>query len=580
MKFLFYFHRAIDCLQDSAHTMDDMSGFSGTHACMFEVMRCLVQKGHEVFQVGMVREHRTIDGATYIPTADQLETFVNLAELDVFVQMFWFHELVFKLNPLRTRICIIVHCFIEVADIKNVYAPFSVDLVCISDYVLRKYASCDFFRRIALIPNGIPDSFIDTCGQKNPGKWIFHALYDRGGDVAYRIFDAVHQVHPAIASEMHVCSYYSSSISSMTMDDPRFVHHGSLDKKQLRDLLDACDYFVYPLVNPNCNVHHDTFGCVIAEALARGVIVVSWDIACNPGLYGDLILQVPHLPYASYDADAMYGFNPALMSPEAVELFRDAILDLERHPERKECMRQRGIQWARSNTWSLRAQEYSRFLTFSQYLYDFSRDIAIPDDHKRYLEDLKNNGFEPEVIYDIGSCVLHWTREARRLWPNAQIILFDAFAPAEFLYGDYPYFMGVLGDQDGKVVRFYQNDKLPGGNSYYRETYMDGQYFPADKYIDKVMHRLDTVVSQMKFPAPDLIKIDIQGCEMDVLKGGLKTVSYAKRLIVEMQHTHYNEGAPLVTETLPFIESLGFKCVAHRFSGGIHDADYGFERIS
>jgi hypothetical protein len=36
------------------------------------------------------------------------------------------------------------------------------------------------------------------------------------------------------------------------------------------------------------------------------------------------------------------------------------------------------------------------------------------------------------------------------------------------------------------------------------------------------------------------------------------------------------EGAPLVGETLPFIESLGFKCVAPRFSDNGSDADYGF----
>ena len=29
------------------------------------------------------------------------------------------------------------------------------------------------------------------------------------------------------------------------------------------------------------------------------------------------------------------------------------------------------------------------------------------------------SGFEPAVIYDIGACVLHWTQEAKKLWPDA-----------------------------------------------------------------------------------------------------------------------------------------------------------------
>jgi hypothetical protein len=52
-----------------------------------------------------------------------------------------------------------------------------------------------------------------------------------------------------------------------------------------------------------------------------------------------------------------------------------------------------------------------------------------------------------------------------------------------------------------------------------------------------------------------------------------------QQLIVEMQHVDYNLGAPKVHETLPYIESLGFKCVAPRFCGNTNvDADYGFTK--
>jgi len=582
MKFLFYFPRTIDCLQDSVDTMDAMSGFSGTHACMFEVMRFLVRKGHDVFQVGMVLERRMIDGVMYVPM-DQVGTFLNPEELDVLVQPLFipleFYPLHLKLNPSRTRVCIILQCFANPLDIQKTHGSFDVDLVCVSDYVFQKYALWNFPKRITMIPNGIPDAFVldSHIPRKVPGQWVFHAVYERGGDVAYRIFESVRQVQPDIASKMHVCSYTSQASPA---PNDHFVLHGSLPKKALRNLLDQCDYFVYPLVLPNGIVHHDTYGCVIAEALARGVIVVSWDVACNPSLYGDLILQVPHLPHAGYDPNAAYGYNPSLSSHEAIAAFRDAILDLEQHPEKKEAMRKRGIEWAKSSTWSHRVEDYFRFLTYNQNLDTLSRVHHLPNDHKQYLENLKKSGFEPKVIYDIGSCILHWAHAAKEIWPNAEIILFDAFAPAEFLYGGYRYFIGVLGDEDGKVVRFYQNDMFPGGNSYYREIYTDVNgfdFFPVDKFIEKPMHCLDTVVAKMKFPAPDFIKIDAQGSEKDILKGGLQTVSHAKHLIVEMQHANYNEGAPLVTETLPFIESLGFQCIAHRFSGGMFDADYGFQ---
>ena len=62
-----------------------------------------------------------------------------------------------------------------------------------------------------------------------------------------------------------------------------------------------------------------------------------------------------------------------------------------------------------------------------QHLRNLSLNDSLPVNHFNYLKKLKESGFEPKVIYDIGSCVLHWTNKAKQLWPNAKYILFDAF---------------------------------------------------------------------------------------------------------------------------------------------------------
>ena len=74
-------------------------------------------------------------------------------------------------------------------------------------------------------------------------------------------------------------------------------------------------------------------------------------------------------------------------------------------------------------------------------------------------------------------------------------------------------------------------------------------------------HTLDSVVKNKKFPLPDLVKIDVQGCEKDIIEGGIKTISNTAHLIVELQHEEYNLNAPLNKQTVPFIEKIGFKCV-------------------
>jgi FkbM family methyltransferase len=217
------------------------------------------------------------------------------------------------------------------------------------------------------------------------------------------------------------------------------------------------------------------------------------------------------------------------------------------------------------------------------HLRTISNHDCIPINHKQFLTKLKESGFEPKVIYDIGSCVVQWTKFAKLLWPNATFILFDAFAPAEFLYIEegYQYNVGLLSNRDDSVVKFYQNDYLPGGNSYYREIGCDnGKHFPEDKYLELVSKKLDTIVKQKGFPLPDFVKIDVQGAEIDIIQGGLETLSHAERMIIELQHVEYNQGAFVANESLPIIESLGWKCDAPLFQNNGPDGDYSFVKSS
>ncbi len=213
---------------------------------------------------------------------------------------------------------------------------------------------------------------------------------------------------------------------------------------------------------------------------------------------------------------------------------------------------------------------------YHKEMLDFSKRDLLPKDHVNYLVKLKDSGFEPKVIYDIGSNVLHWSSVAKTIWPNAEIILFEAYQLLEFLYSDYKYHIGCLSDTNTKVVKFYHSECNPGGNSYYKEN---TKHFRDDKYIEMKTSTLDSIVKQKKFPLPDLVKIDVQGAEIDILKGGINTIGNAQRLILELQSVEYNKGATLVTESLPVIESMGWKCEDPLFCDNGPDGDYGFIKV-
>ena len=208
------------------------------------------------------------------------------------------------------------------------------------------------------------------------------------------------------------------------------------------------------------------------------------------------------------------------------------------------------------------------------------RDLASrddqPRDHVDYLYSMMLNGTQPKVIYDIGACVMHWTKEARKIWPDSKIIMFDGMNHAEFLYKesglDY-YCDGPVGDFT-RWVKYYENPDLPAGNSVYKE---DTQFFTEKHAVDKKMRSLDDIVEEKGWPKPDLVKIDVQGAELLVLVGAEKTLSQCNDIIIEMQHQEYNLGAPQKEVVTQYLVESGFELVTQIHVGQV-DGDYHFRR--
>ena len=90
---------------------------------------------------------------------------------------------------------------------------------------------------------------------------------------------------------------------------------------------------------------------------------------------------------------------------------------------------------------------------------------------------------------------------------------------------------------------------------------------------------LDTIVHEKGWPMPDLIKLDVQGAEMDVLKGAGKCLSSCRDLIVELQKVEYNKGAPLREEVIAYTESIGFQLKTGPFHETVFDGDYHFTTV-
>jgi FkbM family methyltransferase len=167
----------------------------------------------------------------------------------------------------------------------------------------------------------------------------------------------------------------------------------------------------------------------------------------------------------------------------------------------------------------------------NNYTYDFYKDVC---------DLLKNSGFNPSRILDIGASACETADITRRTWPSANILLIEANDAFEPMYKskNYHYHIKLLG-KENSTTTFYKTKWSPvcSGNSIYREnsnTYNDNNVITETLPI----HKLDDIVLNTY----DLIKIDTQGSELDIILGGINTFNKAKVIICEVALTNVNMG--------------------------------------
>ena len=92
------------------------------------------------------------------------------------------------------------------------------------------------------------------------------------------------------------------------------------------------------------------------------------------------------------------------------------------------------------------------------------------------------------------------------------------------------------------------------------------QFFSENKKITLPVKTLDSLGERF-----DLIKMDTQGSELDIIKGGLETVASCSFLQIELGVLKHNKGAPLAAEVTSYLNEIGFyfyEILAHFYWGG------------
>lgn len=177
---------------------------------------------------------------------------------------------------------------------------------------------------------------------------------------------------------------------------------------------------------------------------------------------------------------------------------------------------------------------------------------------------LQELGFEATGVLDIGAYQGAFGALARNVFRGAHIKMIDPLPSnaeqlkniAESLHNA-EYVTAFVGESN-KTVEFHTIDveKHPEFNATGSSKYKENNDYPFET-IEMNQVTLDDLLKDdpKKY---DLLKMDVQGAELDVLAGASERLKDVEVILMEISLLNYNEGAPLLHDVLTAMNNFGF----------------------
>jgi FkbM family methyltransferase len=208
----------------------------------------------------------------------------------------------------------------------------------------------------------------------------------------------------------------------------------------------------------------------------------------------------------------------------------------------------------------------------------------VPTTVERALKSLRKRGFRPAFAVDVGAYHGEWTTAFKGIFADARVLMIDALddkrpvleATVARLGPSVDFRIALLGPRAGVSVRFVE---MESGSSVYEEQ----SPYPR-RVVEKTATTLDAVLASCDRPV-DFLKLDVQGYELEVLKGGEHVLSQPEAVLLEASLVPTNAGTPLVADVVRFMDDRGFRLVdvcgeIRRRDGVLWQADLLFLRTT
>jgi len=116
------------------------------------------------------------------------------------------------------------------------------------------------------------------------------------------------------------------------------------------------------------------------------------------------------------------------------------------------------------------------------------------------------------------------------------------------------YILAAASSKDGEIELNVHPDHLEGSSVLKEE--MGTEFDGVPRTVKSV--RIDTIVKEKTTKAPYLLKIDVQGGELEVLDGAQQTLDCTEIILLEVSLFEFMKSAPQFTDVVLYMKEHGF----------------------
>ena len=174
------------------------------------------------------------------------------------------------------------------------------------------------------------------------------------------------------------------------------------------------------------------------------------------------------------------------------------------------------------------------------------------------LEHLKRAGFQPRTVIDVG--VADGTPALYRAFPDARHVLIEPVEECrphldaiKRKFRHVEYVIAAAAREPGRLVINIHQD-VARSSAYWESDYTAASV--TRRAVTAVT--LDQLRRERAIEGPILLKIDVQGAELDVLAGAQDTLADTECVVLETSLFEFFRGAPLIDQIVAYMSERGF----------------------